>query len=1542
MMRRIKNVLCLLLISTMLLPQAQIYNVLASHEEVHSLVDNVIEPANINVNQVSFAGRILFHYQEHGGATARSEPLNNFPITIEYAYFSTRGWRYEELHATTRADGSFNVSIPVPVDISSVYSEIYADVTIRANDGVSSYVVPSGALSANLFASSALAERKSMAYISALVAATNPVPSLNFYSVNFGDILIDPETSAAINIVRTIRRGYDFLNNIPGVSPPAQIPIICQDVQFPENFAAMYNFYTGYIYLSADPASGDAYNKSLILHEYGHAVMYDMIANSDTGFEWSSSWNFERFDLSPRLAFNEGWATFFGQSVLRDEWYIEGRPAWSTPRRYSLETPTASTPSALRRPITHNRPYTGSALFNAAVMWDIVDGINKTEIIPWATTGTWEDNVNRSFAELFSIVTDTLNAGSINWEIPHTAIPRGIEHLVPGMQRTHKVTTADLRRFYDIYFSHITPILSPNPIQSRDFYWVFHYNGMPFDEIPPEVKISSILRPAPGLIVVVGTATDNIKVSRLTLTLNGGSHSMNATAYNHNTGEFTFSINTNLLRRGNNTFEVSAWDYAGEYAYVIGGHNHNSPAPDSTPLSAASNTSQNSQWDKLIRRPAHGSAVGFYHFEEDGAPTNIAIVPGLWDDIGSVLTSMGIPFDSISAANLSNYNVLSQYDIVFVNCETQPNSTIARQFVQNGGILYVSDLSGFGLTGGFPNLSFTQIPDPQTINTSIVDTGLATYLGRNNLQVTFNLDHWAIATRIPSDSTVYVQSEYLYINGNRVTSRQPLAFSFRHGEGRVFYTSFHNNAQATGDMMQFLEYLIFNIQHSHNEDNLVNAAEPHGYNYEGALFGRLASGETSNYFSITPTPAHDFKLLMDSSMGNFDLKLVDPLGRAFYNNQFGIIAHRDYVTPQEIEANNSTPARKLDFEILEQENNSERRSYFADQAEKFDFSTSEAVEEFPSVNEAFDFSEFDGADMTIVSMGHQGFVIENPILGEWHFAVTSNNPVDDMVFMVGIAEKPQAPIITNTTELLMLNNGNGVTAQGVSPATGRIEWTLLDSAQEEITKGNVNANAGGNFAINLPALQDANFILRAKVVDRNGMSSDYVTAGIMVSSAAPKIFIDERYEMFIFGETVYLVASATDAIFAWVELNGEVIESQIINGSGTGASSVGIFTNLELIEGINEVTVSAINSAGVITEETVFITSDQTTPAEFRTSPTISNISIEQDAEISEFTIVTIEVEDDFPSEIFLSVANNHTPVNVTNKGNGVFEFSIDPAAFHSGARSIRITAENRWGNHHQVMRQIFIIGTPEPLYDLWCAETIYTGGERVMYNGLRYEARWWTLGDRPDGHNTESPWLFIGDEVLPWRADIGYRVGTQVNYNGRIYEALSFWINAGVVPGSDEFHWIFIGYADSTAYRVTVISEGANHAIGSGNYTAGEIVNIFAGIRPGFTFTNWTASPTANFVNSLAPFTSFNMPPYDLTVTANKTPVVIHRGDVNGDGIVDEADVALLIRFLLASDRIAFRAANPEFIYENADLNGDGTVNATDLTILRLLLNFQ
>ena len=73
----------------------------------------------------------------------------------------------------------------------------------------------------------------------------------------------------------------------------------------------------------------------------------------------------------------------------------------------------------------------------------------------------------------------------------------------------------------------------------------------------------------------------------------------------------------------------------------------------------------------------------------------------------------------------------------------------------------------------------------------------------------------------------------------------------------------------------------------------------------------------------------------------------------------------------------------------------------------------------------------------------------------------------------------------------------------------------------------------------------------------------------------------------------------------------------------------------------------------------------------------------------------------------------------------------------------------------------------------------------------------------------------------------------------------------------------------DPKTYTVTVV--GSEAAItGAGEYEAGKLVTIDAGMRLGYTFAGWTSNDGVSLGNWYSSSTTFTMPAYDVTVTAN------------------------------------------------------------------------
>ncbi len=96
--------------------------------------------------------------------------------------------------------------------------------------------------------------------------------------------------------------------------------------------------------------------------------------------------------------------------------------------------------------------------------------------------------------------------------------------------------------------------------------------------------------------------------------------------------------------------------------------------------------------------------------------------------------------------------------------------------------------------------------------------------------------------------------------------------------------------------------------------------------------------------------------------------------------------------------------------------------------------------------------------------------------------------------------------------------------------------------------------------------------------------------------------------------------------------------------------------------------------------------------------------------------------------------------------------------------------------------------------YPIWRSRRAYQGGDEVVWHARVYEAKWWTQGDLPDApvtHSWDTPWRYIGP-ILPsdrqtappqlrtWSPESVYLEGDRVLYEGQVYRA-KWWTQADV-----------------------------------------------------------------------------------------------------------------------------------------------------------------
>jgi hypothetical protein len=172
----------------------------------------------------------------------------------------------------------------------------------------------------------------------------------------------------------------------------------------------------------------------------------------------------------------------------------------------------------------------------------------------------------------------------------------------------------------------------------------------------------------------------------------------------------------------------------------------------------------------------------------------IKVTSAHYDNIGAVLDKLNISYKSFDGT-------CKDCDILFINCDTCyeiHDIQEFRQFIFNGGIAYISDLSASFLTQNFPGIAlFDYSNSACTINAKVLDADLISKLG-NHIKIIFDMGSWARVTKLYSGEAILVEAK----------SHYPIMFSCSVGAGKIFYTSFHNHSQLTDHEEKLLQLLI--------------------------------------------------------------------------------------------------------------------------------------------------------------------------------------------------------------------------------------------------------------------------------------------------------------------------------------------------------------------------------------------------------------------------------------------------------------------------------------------------------------------------------------------------------------------------------------------------------------------------------------------------------------------------------------------------------------------------------------------------------------
>ncbi|MGH3156201.1 MAG: hypothetical protein ACRDNF_06465 [Streptosporangiaceae bacterium] len=188
--------------------------------------------------------------------------------------------------------------------------------------------------------------------------------------------------------------------------------------------------------------------------------------------------------------------------------------------------------------------------------------------------------------------------------------------------------------------------------------------------------------------------------------------------------------------------------------------------------------------------------------------------PG-WDNIGEVLTSMGV----MSEPFAGEYDC----DLLFVNCGTNDHldPTSLQRFVHAGGCLYASDLTSGLITTAFPGMfQFGGSGRAGMVAANIVDDELRQVVG-DSTTIHFDMPSWSVLDRCRGATLVEAAPGTAYAG-------RPLMVEVEFGDGAIFYTSFHNRAQVSEQEKVLLQLLVLKQISASSNTTVAQASQSLG------------------------------------------------------------------------------------------------------------------------------------------------------------------------------------------------------------------------------------------------------------------------------------------------------------------------------------------------------------------------------------------------------------------------------------------------------------------------------------------------------------------------------------------------------------------------------------------------------------------------------------------------------------------------------------------------------------------------------------------
>ncbi|WP_010245627.1 S-layer homology domain-containing protein [Acetivibrio cellulolyticus] len=313
--------------------------------------------------------------------------------------------------------------------------------------------------------------------------------------MDFGNVQVTP--GEAFNIFKVIDKGAKFWSDQTGRKPSKKQVFMNSSSTFARGSERIYLTPVNYV------------QNCTILHEYGHCIMAQF-----TTFPAYPKDNSHIYSLNcgnSGMAYAEGWATFFAQSVLNTP--VVNR-SWGM---YNLEDLSNAQNDIINRSELNE-------VSNASVMWDLLDANNENYSSVDAAGKKLSDTIIDGFA-------NNRNVFESNSSI-----------------------SANLFSFYNLY----------NKLNSRPYeiWQIFAEYGMGnFDYKGPSINSVMVINPDPKANEIEALVTDDVKVAAVTFKISQRGYEKVLAV--DDTAPFTCTIRASDFKTGSHILTIEAKDAQG-------------------------------------------------------------------------------------------------------------------------------------------------------------------------------------------------------------------------------------------------------------------------------------------------------------------------------------------------------------------------------------------------------------------------------------------------------------------------------------------------------------------------------------------------------------------------------------------------------------------------------------------------------------------------------------------------------------------------------------------------------------------------------------------------------------------------------------------------------------------------------------------------------------------------------------------------------------------------------------------------------------------